>query len=58
MSVGSRDQRQDIGLPWHLTDELSHAKQLSRVAAFTVDDVVILHWQLCDIDEPLVVNCR
>ena len=58
MAAGSRDQTQDLGLPRHLTHELSYAVRLPMVFIFPVEDIVVLHRQLYDIDGLLEVNYK
>ena len=58
MANGHRGHEQEVGSLMVLTYEVSQLGYFLKRMAFSVYDVMVLHWKFIDVEEITAQNCR
>lgn len=58
IAIGSREPGQEVESVGSLTNEVYYLELLLKQKVFKAYDVVVLRWQLIDVEEHLTQDCR
>lgn len=58
IAIGSREPGQEVESVGSLTNEVYYLDLLLKQKVFKAYDVVVLRWQLIDVEEHLTRDCR